>query len=190
MRLVVIAALLVFAASTAHGQEQPRLDLATRVSAEKSVAYLIAHVCLPVIIDGQPVEAAVNNRDIQPMSLARANIKDGAAQDRTWMLNGTAQAQVTLWADGTCMVGSRRGDPAKLVAATLDVLKARAEGFSPGTSQPDGDAIRTEYCSAATAHPYVVSIKVPAPKSKRAPFLANIFRSKADGRPPYCTVGP
>jgi hypothetical protein len=188
MRVCALAfTLVLFAGGAARAEDQPRLDFQTRISAPKGAAFLMEQVCLPVIVDGKPIEEAVNNRDLLSLSAKRAGVKSGTDQDRSWMINGTERAQVTAWADGTCMVGLREGKTDQILEAVTPLLKAR--GFVQGQTSADGDVIRTEHCLQTPAATFVVSIKTPAPTARREPFVANVFRSKSLTKPSYCVAG-
>jgi hypothetical protein len=179
---------LGFAAQSAAAQDKPRPDdhppIAALTSPSAAVKVAFEEVCLPAILDGQPVETLAIQRHLVSVNPKLAGF---SGEVKTWRLASLGQVYVAAWSDGTCSVTSERGDPEALRQQVLDAMAARGIRLTAGLAQPaKADGINQAYCEAGS-HPLVLSIITPVDKkSRRGAVFTNLFRARGE-RPSFCT---
>jgi hypothetical protein len=188
--IVAATALLVITATGAQAQDKPRPDdrapwkALTSHSAALKVAF--EEVCLPAILDRQPVETLAIQRHLVEVKPKLAGF---SGEVRTWRLASLGHVYVAAWADGTCSVSMQRGTSEDMRRQVLDAVAARQITLAPGVAQPaKGDGVNTAYCSAPP-QPLVVSIITPATRRSRRPALfVNVFKARGV-EPSFCRAG-
>jgi hypothetical protein len=187
--LAVTAAILALTVSAAQAQDRPKPDdrppwkALTSHSAALTVAF--EEVCLPAILDRQPVATLAIQRHLVEVKPKLAGFSGDV---RTWRLASLGHVYVAAWADGTCSVSLQRGAPEDLRKQVLDAVAARNVVLSPGRPQAaKADGVNTDYCSASP-QPLVVSIITPAGKKSRRPAIfVNAFRARG-AEPSFCKL--
>jgi hypothetical protein len=185
--LAAAAALLSITTTGAQAQDKPRPDehppWKALTSSSAALKVVFDEICLPAILDGQPVASLAVQRHLIEVKPKLAGFSGDV---RTWRLASLAHVYVAAWADGTCSATVDRGDPEAFRRQVLDAVAARDIALAPGISQPaKAEGINTAYCSAPP-QPLVISIITPADKKSRRPAIfVNAFRARG-AEPSFC----
>ncbi|HET9160503.1 MAG TPA: hypothetical protein VFN88_07810 [Caulobacteraceae bacterium] len=187
--VVATLAALTTLSSTAQAQDKPGPDghppfgSLTSPSAALKVAF--EEVCVPAILDRQPVEVLAVQRYLVSVNPRLAGF---SGEVKTWRLGSLGKVYVAAWADGTCSVTVERGDPDALKAQALAAIKARGIELTQGSVQPaQADGVNVAYCGPPP-QPIVLGILSPSDKRSRRPAIfLNLFRAKGD-HPSLCNA--
>lgn len=156
------------------------------MSPQDALAEAFEDGCLPAITQGVSVPERAEAQGWRVWKNAPAT--GAGPDDVTWLVPSTIPVTVTDWADGSCMVTSEEGDPARLSAQVLDAARTAGLKLTAGeVSATDGGGVRTAYCSSERP-PYVLAVTTPGKSPDRIALVATLFRATGSF-PSFCTAG-
>lgn len=161
-------------------QAGPPLSALTSPTAALRV--VLDQVCLPAILDNQPIGPLAEGRSMQSVPPRTTRSSQAVA---AWRLASWHEIFVMQLPNGGCSLSLEEGDPEGLAALAVTMLQARAT-FVQGQSAPsaDGNATNTAWCTTEAYRPVVAGI-VQRRQGRRVALLMNVFRAQA-ARPPFC----
>lgn len=133
--MTLVRTLVIALAALAAGSPAARLA-PSLTSAESNVAYAVAAVCAPYVLEGADPAGLPPRQPLVQDDGWRSRVFEGLGAPKRVGYAGFVHVAVGAPRGGRdCELTAGEGDPQKLRQAILAVLQARPEGFAPSRSR-------------------------------------------------------
>jgi len=178
----IVATLVISgcATGTATGPDAP--PYGALISPTAAMELVFNEVCLPAILENQPIETLALLRYMRPVGVRETGSDQAVA---AWRLASYSRVYVMQLPNGGCSASVDAGDPDALNARALELLAARGP-FVAGAAYETrgGNAVNTAHCSPEPDRPVVVGL-VRKTGVRADAIIANVFSAQGSP-PPFC----